>query len=131
VINDAKELFGSLTPQPSSSDPNGFRALAVFDEPVNGGNGDGVIDHNDAVFTRLRLWRDLDHNGVCDPGELFTLAELRVASISLKYEITKWTDAYGNQFRYRGKLTFVDRKETWAFDVILATVLTQGVNHGR
>jgi hypothetical protein len=44
VIDDAAELFGNLTPQPDGPNHNGYKALAVFDDPKNGGNGNGRID---------------------------------------------------------------------------------------
>ncbi len=34
------------------------------------------------AFTSLRVWRDLDQDGVSDAGELFSLADLGIASIN-------------------------------------------------
>jgi hypothetical protein len=124
-IDDATELFGNLTPQPRSSHGlgNGFAALAVFDQPEYGGNGDGQIDRRDAVFSRLLVWVDKNHNGVSDPGELLTMQQAGVQSISLHYERSKLTDAYGNQFIYRTRITLGGdnpKGDRYAYDVILA-----------
>jgi len=103
-IDSGLDLFGNITAQPPSSGPNGFLALAVFDLPENGGNGDGVIDIDDAVWPKLLVWIDTNHDGVSEPEELHHLDDIGVHSISLAYVKTPFKDEYGNQFRYKGKL---------------------------
>src|SRR5690349_5060316 len=65
VIDDGTELFGNFTLQPASESQHGYKALAVLDQ-----NRDDVIDAKDAVFNDLRLWQDVNHDGVSQAQEL-------------------------------------------------------------
>jgi len=104
LIDSGKELFGNITAQPLSDDRNGFLALAVYDEPENGGNGDGIIDHHDAVWSKLLVWIDANHDGISQAQELHHLDDIGIHSIGLMYTESQRVDAYGNEFRYKGYL---------------------------
>lgn len=124
TIDNAGELFGELTPQPPSPNPNGYDALAVFDDPRNGGNGNGKIDPGDAVWPHLRLWIDRNHNGISEKTELTSLSEAGIFGIDLNYALLKRTDQHGNIFRYAAGID--DRyghQDPLCYDVILMTAV--------
>ena len=81
VIDSGTELFGNNTVLTNGQKAaNGFEAIAELDS-----NHDGVIDANDTSFASLRIWKDVNENGVTDSGELMTLGDAGVASIGYQY----------------------------------------------
>ena len=128
IIDNGAELLGDLSPQPEPPEgvkKNGFRALAEYDQPANGGNRDGQIDSNDSVFYRLRLWQDKNHNGISETDELHTLPSVNVAVFELDYKLSKKTDSNGNLFQYRAKIRNGKGQQLgrWAWDVYLVKAL--------
>ena len=111
-VPNGKYLFGNYTPNedcPNPNQNNGWKALAEYTEKDNGGNGDKYITPADAVYRKLRVWVDKNHDGVAQPNELFTLPQVGIMSIGTDYEETKIADEYGNWYRYKGQINPLGR----------------------
>ncbi|CAH1208159.1 hypothetical protein PAECIP111893_02849 [Paenibacillus plantiphilus] len=98
IINDGTELFGDFTPlSDGTRAANGFAALADLDS-----NRDGKINAGDARFGELRVWRDLNQDGLSSSDELFTMGQLNIKEISTSNTAVNRTDAQGNLKRAVG-----------------------------
>jgi len=92
TINNGREVFGDQTILKNGQRAaNGFQALADLD-----GNKDGIIDANDVAYSQLRVWQDINGNGVSEGGELKTLAEHGIESLNVTSAISNITDSQGN-----------------------------------
>jgi hypothetical protein len=126
TIDNGAELFGNFTPQPNpptSQERNGFLALAEYDKTTNGGNGDGIITSGDSIFASLRLWQDLNHNGVSEAAELKALDTFGLTALELDFKMSRKVDSNGNLFRYRAKVKDGQSAQIgrWAWDVFLVS----------
>ena len=89
LIDSGRELFGDETFLANGQKAaHGFAALAELDQgsQINGqlqGAGDGVFDAKDAQYANLRIWRDLNQDGISQANELKTLLDTGVTSIKL------------------------------------------------
>lgn len=86
-IDNGSELFGNHTVSNTAygyTDPkatNGYEALKTYDI-----NNDNVIDEKDEIFSKLKIWKDKNSNGITDEGELSSLAHNNIKSIDLNYK---------------------------------------------
>ncbi len=111
-IDSGRELFGTDTILPSGEKAsNGFEALAVYDSPRYGGDGDGQITPRDRIWYSLELWIDRKHNGISTPRELIPLWSSGVQSIDLRFVETQNVDANGNWHRFVGSFSRRCRRE--------------------
>ncbi len=79
TIDGGAELFGDNTAGPAGAlAANGYIALQGQDT-----NADGQINSQDTSYTQLRVWRDLNQDGISQATELQTLQATGVQSISL------------------------------------------------
>jgi Ca2+-binding RTX toxin-like protein len=75
TVSNARELSFLDDKAGARSDLDG---LSAFDS-----DGDGLFSATDAAWADFRIWSDANLDGVADFGELATLADLGIASISL------------------------------------------------
>lgn len=106
-IDDGSELLGNYT-RVSASAPvtaaNGFEALRMLEGPATGPSHiDEIIDARDTLFWRLLLWRDANHNGISEPGELRRAADAGLIAFLTDYKESRRRDPHGNEFRQRAK----------------------------
>lgn len=78
IIDNGSELFGDQTIVNGVKATDGFAALSAEDT-----NNNGIFDINDINFNNVRLWQDLNQNGISETNELKTLTQAGIVSISL------------------------------------------------
>jgi hypothetical protein len=115
LIDDGSELFGSGTSLPDGSKAlDGFAALRVLDS-----NQDGTIDASDAAFSNLSVWVDANTNAKTDAGELRSLTQVGVQSLSLVAKPTAIIDQ-GNLIGLMGSYTTTDGRSQELADIWLS-----------
>ena len=70
-IDGISEVFGGTT-------GDGFQDLAAHDADLN-----GVIDAADPIFSSLRVWQDVNRDGISQAGEIQSLDAYEIESVSL------------------------------------------------
>ena len=94
LISSGLELFGDFSRQDlrPGERANGFAALRMWDS-----NRDGVISADDdfEIFSKLRVWRDRNHDGVSQTEELSTLSAHGITALSIRYNTVKRIDEHG------------------------------------
>ena len=96
-VTSVAELFGGY------SKGDGFAKLESFDS-----NGDGFVDAKDAAFGDLRVWQDLNGNHQTDDGELRSLSEAGVTSLTVDFVELPAIDEQGNLHLERSSATLAD-----------------------
>jgi Ca2+-binding EF-hand superfamily protein len=104
-VTSGAELFGNFTPLRNGQfAKNGFEALREFDS-----NNDGVIDNRDSIWSQLMLWRDLNHNGISEAGEVVPLQGNGVISIDLHCHWAGKRDRWGNALKYESFVSIANK----------------------
>ena len=124
VIDDITEMFGA-------PDVGGYQELAALDDVANGGNADGFITADDAMFAELRVWRDLDQDGETDEGELFSLEELDIVSLDVNSTaLDDHITPQGTTLRETATFTRGDGSVGNTFEAVFETNATDTIYRG-
>ncbi len=110
AIDSGRELFGNADSE------NGFEKLSGFDS-----NDDEVVDRHDAVWSRLLLWTDRNHNGESEPEETRPLSTSGIETLDLHYRVLGRQDRNGNAFTLTSHLWRNGKKEKY-YDVYFVFV---------
>lgn len=122
LIDNGTEMFGSGRAEQDGGSVQlrgtaGFAELATLDS-----NRDGLISADDTGFASLRVWVDANGDAVTDAGELKTLAELGLVSISLKTRASDDLDCGcdGTEITHASSAWFADGSARTVYDAYLS-----------
>ncbi|MCU7806249.1 MAG: hypothetical protein KZQ73_00020 [Candidatus Thiodiazotropha sp. (ex Semelilucina semeliformis)] len=115
VIDSGRELFGDNTLLSNGElAQDGFMALSDLDA-----NGDARIDAQDAQFADLKIWQDINQDGVSQSNELHSLSDLGIESISTNAQAVN-QNLNGNTLTALGAYTKTDGTQGVAGDLLFA-----------
>jgi len=106
ICDDGSELFGvgsRMLLEVERLTPNGFVALAQYDDRRLGGNYDGFITDEDEIWGRLHLWIDANADGGSTLDEIHELGWWDLAKFELYPKNENLIGPFGNWFRYWAK----------------------------
>lgn len=98
IVDGGAELFGNGTQLvlEGRRAPNGFVALAQFDDASIGGNDDGYITDDDVVWSSLALWVDSNADGISTSDEMLSLEDVGLVALPTIPQRTNRHDHAGN-----------------------------------
>jgi hypothetical protein len=109
-ISTARELsFAQWTGSTTDTDMEALKSY--FDT-----NHNGQIDSGDSLYGKLRVWQDKNGDGVSDAGEVKTLTEAGIVSVSLTIAKTDWVSG-GNRIAGFASYEKTDHTRGWAADL--------------
>ena len=123
VIDNGGELFGIDTIKSNGQKAsNGFDALRDLDS-----NADGMFDSQDLEFANVRIWQDLNQDGISQANELKSLAEHDIVAINLESTSANQNSngnlisAVGTFVRSDGSESIVNGNQSQAVNLDLAS----------
>ncbi|MDK4571625.1 iron-regulated protein FrpC, partial [Kingella kingae] len=103
-IDSGKEIFGNHSVLPNgTAAAHGYAALAELDS-----NADGIINALDDAFSSLKVWQDINQDGISQANELFTLDALGIQSLNLEHQENSKDLGNGNRLTHIGSYTKTD-----------------------
>ncbi len=96
IIDNGSEMFGNYS---DSTSNNGFEALEKYDS-----NHDGKINKYDDAYYDIKIWQDKNSDGKTDSGELISLSQAGIKSISTNYSESD-IDSNGNTIKQTSTVT--------------------------
>ncbi|MDK4577525.1 iron-regulated protein FrpC, partial [Kingella kingae] len=100
-IDSGKEIFGNHSVLPNgTAAAHGYAALAKLDS-----NADGIISVLDDAFSSLKVWQDINQDGISQANELFTLQALGIQSLNLEHQENNKDLGNGNHLTHIGSYT--------------------------
>ncbi|MEQ1814631.1 MAG: hypothetical protein ABL860_09320, partial [Candidatus Nitrotoga sp.] len=114
IIDSGVELFGDVTPAYATTSASngligsgriadGFAALAQEDS-----NCDGKVDAGDLNWAQLKVWRDLNQDGISQSNELTSLTDAGIESFNTARTLNSQMLPSGNQIADLGIFTRAD-----------------------